>query len=178
MGVAADGGAVLGADRLTTEGETVTGESFRRLAVLDGAGAVAVGDPGSVEAFHRRVEREVRDHRTREGETPGVERLARVAADAAAETGVEAIVAARGDAGAVVRAVAPDGAVLEDRVVAFGTGAAVALGRLEGVAGDADLDVAEEAVRAALSRAADRDAGTGADVDVWRLADPDGEPAP
>lgn len=176
MGATAVGGAVVGSDRRTTGDGTVTGDSLRRLVVVDGAAAVAAGDPGSVEAFLGRVERAVREHRTREGEPPGVGRLARVAADEAEAAGVEAVVVARDDGGAAaLRAATADGGVLADRVVAFGTGAPVALGRLEGLPEDADLDAAEAAVREALERAADRDSETGETVDVWRLADADAD---
>lgn len=150
----------------------MTGDSLRRLTVVEGVGVAVAGDPDSVERVHRQVEREVRSYGYDESEPMGVDRLARVAADAAGEAGVAAVVAARDDAGRpAVRAVTPEDGVLADRVVAFGTGAAVALGHLEGVPEGAGPDAAADAVREALARAADRDPDTGEAVDVWLLAD-------
>ncbi|HKJ60188.1 MAG TPA: hypothetical protein VKA37_13235, partial [Halobacteriales archaeon] len=100
---------------------------------------------------------------------PGIDAVARMAAEAVSEGDVEALVAARDESGrAQVRSVT-DG-VLDERVAALGSGAPTVLGHLETI-GDVDLEGAESGVREAFQAAAARDAGTEAEIDVWRLAD-------
>ena len=165
-GVDCADGAILAGDRQVVSGGTVTGER-RHVFDLDGVGAAAVG--GDVDEFRRRLDAEVREYRTDRGE-PTLEALARIAARVAEGAGVEALVAARDEDGrAGLRAIA-DGGVLDDDVAAFGSGAQVVIGSVEG-AGSEPLDEAESRLRGAFSAAAERDSGTGEEVDVLRLED-------
>jgi len=172
LGVEVDGGAVLAGDRLRTEGGTVRSENERHVFDFGEAGAAAVGDAGDVDEFERRLRSEVSDHETQHGDPMRITRLANVAADLAGELGVEAVVAARDESGVPrVRAVGADGGVLTDPAAAFGSGAQFAVGVLDGADRDVSLDAGEQLLRDALDTAAERDTGTGGDVDAYRLGD-------
>ena len=159
-------GALLAGDRQVVADGTVTGER-RHVFDLDGVAAAAVGE--DVDAFRRRLDAEVREYRGDRGE-PTLSTLARIASPIADRTGVEAIVAGRDDDGRAGFRTLADGAVLSDDVTVLGTGAQVVLGSVEG-AGDVPIADAERQLREAFAAAADRDTGTGDDVDVLRLDD-------
>ncbi|MFC7078769.1 20S proteasome subunit A/B [Halorussus caseinilyticus] len=169
VGIEADGGAVLAGDRRLTQGGTVSSERKRHVFDFGAVGAAAVGDSGAIDEFRRRLDAEIRSHETEADEPMGIDRLAAVASDIAADEGVEAIVAGRDDDGPCVRGVGGDGGVLTDEAVAFGSGAQLALGVLEGREEGLDVDAAAELAREAIAAAADRDTDTGADVDAYRL---------
>ena len=164
-------GVVLAGDRVLVRGGTV--ESRNRQHVLDitpSVGAAAVGR--DVGHFADRLAGELTSYRfEREGISP--EALERIASDVAHDTGVEAIVATHDESGrAVHRGISPDGATLSDSPVASGSGTAFVLGSLE--AADAEsmsLSAAETLLRDVFESTAERDPGTGAEVDVWTLAD-------
>ena len=171
IGVEAIGAVALAADRANVTDGTATG-SVDRLFGFDDAGTVAVGDPGSVASFGRRLEAELDRERLERDREVDVDRLARMASDISAEENVEAIVAAPdGDGVARLRSVDSHGAVLEDSVAAFGTGAQVALGILEGESFDGQSSDLEERVREILESVAERDAETGDELDSWSLSD-------
>lgn len=169
-GVDCADGVLLAGDRRVVSDGAVAGE--RRL-VFDLDGVVAAATGGDVDEFRRRLEAEVREYRTSRG-GPTVDTLARLATEAVDGTDVEAIVAGRDEDGRAALRTLAEGAVLEDDVVASGSGAQVVLGRLEG-AGGASIADAEPRVREAFSAAAERDPGTGSGLDVVRLDDAGGE---
>ncbi|WP_435181656.1 20S proteasome subunit A/B [Halorussus sp. AFM4] len=176
VGIEVDGGAVLAGDRRLTEGGTVSSDSKRHVFDLDGVGAAAVGAGGDVDEFRRRLDAEVDSYETEHGEPMSIDRLVSVASDVAAAEGVEAVVAARdGDDVPRVRGIDSDGGVIGDDALAFGSGAQLALGVLEGREQGIGPDDAEALARDAVDAAADRDTDTGGEVDVYRL---DGEPDP
>ena len=161
-------GVLLAGDRRVVSDGAVAGE--RRLVFdLDGAAAAVVGS--NVDEFRRLLDAEVQEYRTDRGE-PTIDTLARLSAGVADELDVEAIVAIRDEDGRAALRTLADGAVVEGDVVALGSGAQVVLGGLEGV-GDASVADAEPRVREAFAAAADRDSGTGGEVDVVRLTDAD-----
>lgn len=171
VGVETDGVVALAADRANVTDGTATG-SVDRLFEFDDAGAVAVGDPGSVASFGRRLESELDRERLGRDREVGLDRVARMAAEISAEENVEAIVAARADEGAArLRSVDSHGAVLDDTVAAFGTGAQVALGILESETFDGESPDLEERLREILGSVAERDAETSDDLDSWSLSD-------
>lgn len=172
VGVETDTGAALAADRSSVTEGTVGG-SVDRVFEFEAAGAAAVGDPGDVASFGRRLRSELDRERLERDRPVDADRVARVAADLAASKGVKAIVAARDDDGeARLRTVDASGGVLEDTVAAGGTGAQLALGILEDTA---DRDDPEERVRDALELVAERDAETGDAVDTYSLDSRDEE---
>lgn len=174
VAIETDAGVVLAGDTRTTTGGTVTSDSVQRVFDLDGAGAGAVGDPGDVDEFGRRLESELRTHEMETDTGTALNWIARTAAETATATGVEAVVGARdADGVARIRRVGPDGSVLEDATVALGSGAPVALGRLEDADLGADLDETAALARDVVAVAAERDVETGGDVDVWTLASPE-----
>jgi proteasome beta subunit len=186
VGVASAGGVVVAGDRLVVAGGHVRSRSHPHVFDFGTVGAAAVGDASAVDGFADRLDVELRRYRTERG-TVGIDPLTGLAADLAAEFGVSALVAARDDAGRPrLGSIDPDGGVTTDDLAAHGSGAAVALGSLEaGHDPDATLEAVETLARAALAVAAERDAGTGADVDVYRLgpeaeadADPGGSLSP
>jgi len=158
-------GVLLAGDRLVVRDGAVVG-TRRYVFDFEDVGAAAVGD--DPDAFRRQLDAALRAYTAEAGE-PGIDAVARMAADAAAEGGVEALVAARDESGRTQIRSVTDG-VLEERVAALGSGAPTVLGHLETV-GDVDLGGAESGVQEAFQAAAARDAGTGEEIDVWRLAD-------
>ena len=168
-GVECAGGAVLAADRTVARGGSVASREKERTFDLDGCGAVALGD--DVDAFGRELENEVRSYTTDRGDEMRMTPFASVASDLAESHGVEAILAARdGDGVARIRAVDASGGVVEDPVAARGSGAAFALGQLEGLdAADLSLDEAVTEVTGLFAAVAERDAETGDEIDVYSL---------
>lgn len=172
VGLRVDDGVTIAADRRATSGGTVRSDTVRKLFDYDAAGAVATGDPGEIEEFGRSLDAEIRRLQTRQGTTIRIPALERLASDLAAETGVEAVVAARNpDLVAELRAIDTTGGVVSDPVVARGSGAQVALGHLDGADLDIALDEAESLVEGAFEAVAERDTATGDEIDVWRLTD-------
>ncbi len=164
------GGAAIAGDELATRGGTVTGGGADRVFEFDGAGAGAVGDESDVDEFRRRLDAELREKRMDRDREVDVDLLARIAAAVAEDVGVDAVVAARDDDGAArIRQVDADGGVLPGPVVALGSGAPVALGRLEAADRDLDLRATEDLLAETLATVAERDADTGGDVDRWSL---------
>jgi len=169
VGLRAPAGVVLARDRTHVEAGTVVGAAERTLD-LEYAGAVAVGRPGDVEAFYRRLTADLDRYRTDHGEDPTVEVVARSAARLAGETGVEAVVAGR-DEGSTprIRSVRSDGSVLETDAAAVGSGAEAALARLDRAEVEGDLADVVAVVREVLTDVGERDPGTGGGVDVTTL---------
>lgn len=169
IAVETDGGVAIGGDSLATHDGTITSKHVDRVFDLDGVGAAATGDRSDVDEFERELGAEVRSQR-HEVDTIRIDRLAETAARVAATTGVEAVVAARDDDGAPrVRRVGATGDVTEGPVIAVGTGAAVALGRLEDADLPLDLGLAADLVRDVLETVAERDTESGGEIDVWTL---------
>lgn len=164
------GGVVIAGDSRETRGGTVRSESVKRVFDLGGAGAGAVGDAGDVDEFGRRLAEEVRTRKLETDREPEIGWIARAAAEVAEATGVEAVVGAPDEEGVPrVRRVGPDGSVLEDATVALGTGAQLAIGRLEGVDLDRPLEETATLAREIMDAVSNRDTETGGDVDVWTL---------
>lgn len=170
VGVETDGGVALAADRTSVADGTVGGEVDRVFAFED-AGAAAVGDPGDVADFGRRLRSELDRDRLERDRPPSVDRVARLASEIAESAYVEALVAARDEDGAPrLRSIDASGAVLADTVAAAGTGAGVALGVLEEASLDPAPDGLEARVREVVATVADRDPETGDEIDSWSLA--------
>ncbi|GAB7014273.1 Ntn hydrolase family protein [Halolamina salina] len=161
-----EGGAVLAADRLVVDNDTVSSKHADRIAEFGDCGAAAVADPGE---FRRELDGKRRAYESDHGENPGIEPFTRMATGIAEAVGTDAAVAARdGEGHAQVRAVYADGSVIDDSPVALGTGAELAFGRLEaGV--PSDLDEAETFAREVIEGVAQRDTRTGEDADAWTL---------
>ena len=169
VGVEADGAVALAADRSSVSDGTVGGE-VDRVFEFEAAGAAAVGEPGDVAAFERRLRSELDRDRLERDRAPNVDRVARLASEIAGSEGVEAIVAARDEEGSPgLRSIDAAGGVLSDTVAAAGTGAEIALGVLEGADFDPEPDGLEERVREVVATVADRDSETGDGIDSWSL---------
>jgi len=165
-------GVAIAGDGLVVDDDTVTGEGGRRVFEFDSVGVAAVGDPGDVQEFGRQLESAVRSRELERGESIDVESLARIAARQAGDANVEAVVGARdGDGVARIREVGSDGRVLENDRVALGSGAEIALGRLESIGDDREAGDVATTVREVLETVVARDAGTGGEVVVWSLDD-------
>lgn len=174
VAVEADAGAVVAGDRRATEGGVVSSDEFRRVFDVEGVGVGVAGDPGAVQSFRRQFEAAVRDREFETDDHPDVEAVARIAARTAEEAAVDAVVAARDDAGVPrIRQVDADGSVLTGPAVALGSGAQFALGQLESISPTGDVEDLAETARSVVESAMERDADTGGDVDVWTLADGD-----
>ena len=182
VGVRCRDGVVLAGDRLQVRDGRV--ESRNRQHVFDfdldgdAVGGAAVGS--DVDRFADRLGGELRSYRIERGPVP-LAAVERMGSDVASETGSEAIVAAcdhdedengGGDGRAALRALYPDGSTLSDSPVVFGSGASLALGQLEAADLDAmSVDDCESFLRETFGAVAERDPGTGEEVDVWTLAD-------
>jgi proteasome beta subunit len=167
LGVACAGGVVLAGDRVAVSRGQVRSRSRRHVFDFGRAGAAVVA--GDVDGFVDRLEGDVRAYRTERGDL-GIDPFTRLASDLADEFDASAVLAAPDDGGPCLRAVTADGGVATDDVAAFGSGASVVLGALEaGHDPAATLDEATTRARDALSAAAERDAGTGTEFDVYRL---------
>lgn len=163
VGIECSDGALVAGDRLLVAAGRVRSRSKRHAFAFDGVGVAAVGD--DVDAFRRRLEADLRAYRTERGEVR-IETLARLVGELAVDVGVDAVVAGPDADGTVrVRGVDRSGAAFDDPVVAFGSGVQFVHGSLEGRA-VTTLDAAETLVRETFAAAAERDAGTGTDVDV------------
>jgi proteasome beta subunit len=167
LGVACAGGVVIVGDRVAVTDGRIRSRSRQHVFEFGSVGAAVVGT--DVDGFVARLEDGIRAYRT-DRVSLGVEPFTRLASDLADEFDAAAVLAAPDDDGPVLRAVDPDGGVAADDVAAFGSGASIVLGALEGGHDpDATLAEAETIARDALSAAAERNAGTGDEFDVLRL---------
>jgi proteasome beta subunit len=167
-------GVVVAGDRRATDGGTVASDALERVFGVGSAGAGVAGDPAAVQAFRRHFERELRSEELQRGSDLDAESVAGIAARESERAGVSAAVAARDRAGvARLREVGADGRVLPEQTVALGSGAALALGRLEATPFDGDVEETTALLREILAAVAERDAATGDTVDVWTLATAD-----
>lgn len=174
VGLESAGGTVLAGDRLVTQETVVKSRNERKVFDFESAGVAATGEPGGVDEFAGTLESEIRRYQTEQERTMRIDPLANVAADVAEATEVDAIVSTFDpDSVARIRQVGRDGSILADETVALGSGAAVALGRLDDADLDVDIETATSLAREVLATVAERDAGTGTDVDVWRLENAD-----
>jgi len=171
VGIEATGGVVIAADTSVTEDGVVTSGRLRRVFDFGSMAAGAAGPPDGVQTFGRRLGAELRTREIEHGSGIDIEKLARIAATESERAGVDAVVAAPDTEGvARIREVGADGRVLSSRTVAFGSGAAIALGQLETLDLDFDVDEATDAAREVLRVVSDRDPGTGDDIDVQTIA--------
>lgn len=170
IAVETDGGVAVGGDSLATDDGTVTSEHVDHVFEFDGVGAAATGSRTGVNEFEREFGAKIRSQRL-ETDTPlSLDRLASLAAEVTRTAEVEAVIAAPdGDGTPRVRRVGGDGSVTEGPIVALGTGAAVALGVLEGADLHVDVDDAAALVRETMETVADRDTETGGEIEVWTL---------
>lgn len=160
-------GAVVAADRTVVQGDTVASTSQNRLLEFDDCGGAAVDDPDVV---RRELDAELRSYGTDHGESPSLEALTAIATDVLRSVGTDAGVAARDDEGvARVAAVYADGSVITGSPLALGSGAELAVGRMETADTDVPLDEAAELATTILQGVAERDTRTGENVDVYRL---------
>lgn len=164
-GVECRDGALLAADRVRVRGGRVVSRDADHLLDLGAVGAASVGD--DPDRFADELEAAVRSYRLDRGE-PRIDALTRLAAEALGPDGA-ALVAARDDDGRPrIRAVDADGELPVDPVAARGSGAEFVLGGLNFDDPPA-LDAAETAVGQSFAAAAERDPGTGATLDRYRL---------
>jgi proteasome beta subunit len=167
IGFETEGGAVIAADRLVVDDDTVSSKNADRIADFGDCGGAAVADPGQ---FRRELDGERRQYGADHDTDPGIEAFARMATNVAAAVGTDAAIAARDEDGrARVRAVYADGSVIDDSPVALGTGAELAFGRLEAGVPE-DLNEAEAFAREVIEGVGERDTRTGDEADVWTLA--------
>lgn len=171
VGIRLADGVALAADRRATDGSTVRSDDLGKLFAFDAAGAGATGSASAIQEFGRRLEDELRQLRDRQNHGPSIDALERLAGDVASETGAEAIVAAREEGIAALRAIDAEGGSVGDDVLALGTGAQVAIGGLDGVDRETSVEEAAELLKDVLETVAERDAETGEEIDVWTLAD-------
>ena len=172
VGVRSSDGIALAADKRTTSGGAVRSKNVEKLFEYDAAGAVAAGEPSAIGTFSRKLDTEIRRRQTEQGTTIRIEPLSRLASDLAAETDVEAVVAARDDdLVAQIRAIDRSGGELTEEIVAQGTGAEFALGQLEGVDRKKQVREANGILESIFESVAERDTETGKEIEIWTLED-------
>ena len=170
LGIECAGGTVLAGDRTRAEGGTVTSKRVRHVFDFGDAGVAAVGN--DVDAFARQLESELDAYRTERDEEIRIDPLERIAADVLGDVSRldGAIVSARDEDGrARLREIGPRGEATPQERVAVGSGAQLAYGQLEAADLDVGLDAAASLARDILATVAERDGGTGGEIDLWRL---------
>lgn len=169
VAIEANSGVAIAGDKRVTHGGTITSESANRIFDLDEIGAGVVGEEGDVDEFGRQLEAKLKEEE-HEREI-NIDVLGRIASGLAEDAGVQAIVGTTDDEGvAKIRQIDSDGAVLSESIAALGSGAQIALGRLEAADRDQDLRSTEELVRDIVESVSKRDSDTGEEVDLWSLA--------
>lgn len=171
IALASRGGIAIAGDRRAVDDGTVTSRNVERVFSVEDAGVGAVGEPADVQAFRRELEAELRETRIDESEEMSLDRLARVAARLADRSDVAAVIGARdADGTARLRRIGPDGGVFEQSTVALGDGAELAVGQLETVDSELDVDALVATLTEILERVAARDVESGAEIDHWSLS--------
>jgi proteasome beta subunit len=178
VGLRCRDGVVLAGDRVLVRDGRIESRNRRHVFDVDDIGVAAVGS--DVDRFADRLEGELRSYRLDRGSV-SVPVLERLGSELASGTGTEAVVAARdrdegedqnGTGRAALRGVYADGSTLADPPVALGSGASLALGQLEAAdLGSMSVAEAETFVHDLFETVAERDPGTGAEIDVWTLSD-------
>lgn len=170
MALAARGGVAIAGDGQAVDGGTVTSRRVQRVVEIDTVGAGIVGDTADVQAFQRELEDELRRIRIDHDGEVGIDKLGRIAGRLADRSNVAAVVAGRdADGIARLREVTPDGGVFDRTAVALGDGAEPAAGQFETVESGLGIDATVRTVIEILERVADRDTGSGGDIDHWSL---------
>jgi proteasome beta subunit len=169
IGVACTDGVLLAGDRVVAADGRIRSRERRHVFDFGSVGVAAVGR--DVDGFADRLDADLRSYRMDRG-TVGIGPLSRIAADLAAEFDAAGVLAARDDHGRPrLRSVGEDGSLTDDALAAFGDGAPVVLGALEaGYDPDASLDAVATLVDDAFAAAAERDGGTGTELDRYRLS--------
>lgn len=177
VALATQGGVVIAGDRQAVDRGTVTSRRVHRVVDTDTVGAGIVGETADVQAFRRELEDELRGIRIEYDGEVGIDKLGRIAARLAERSSVAAVIAGYDDDGvARLREVSPDGGVFDRTAVALGDGAELAVGQLETVELDLDLDAAVATVTEILERVGERDTRSGDAIDHWSLPNaPDSE---
>lgn len=170
VAIETDDGVVIAGDSRAVVDGTVQSDQIQRVVDLGAVGVGVVGAVGDLQTFHRRFEAAVRSQEIERDVEADIDRVARIAAREAERASVDAAVAAR-DADGIprLRQVGADGRVLAERVIALGSGAAAAAGRLEARPNDLDFAAAVDLARDVVETVRERDVETGGAVDVWTL---------
>jgi proteasome beta subunit len=178
VAIAAEGGVAIAGDTRRVDGQSVTSTQFGAVFDFQSAGAGVVGEASDIQTFGRRLESEVTRWRLERDSEVEIDALGRIAARIARETGVEAAVAARDASGiARLRKVGIDGHIFDASEVALGSGAEIALGRLETADPDSPVNDVTATAREVIELVLERDVATGDSVDIFSLGnDPDASP--
>lgn len=165
-GVAAPGGVALAADRMVIVDGVVRARNRCKLHEINGLGVAVEGPVGDADRILRYLQAEAKRYRMERGRPMSVVAAARVATEhiRSEELDARVILAGVQDDRPVIRGVAPGG-VLEDPVLAWGSGAPYALGTLESADAGAD---AVNRLRSAVEAARERDPDTGGEIDTWK----------
>lgn len=160
-------GAVVAADRTVVRGDTVASTDQNRLLEFDDLGGAAVDDPDQV---RRELEAELSTYETENDDSPSFEAFVNIAEGVCKSVGTDAGLTARDDDGvARVAAVYADTTVITGSPLALGTGAELAVGRMETADTDISLSEATSLAQTILEGVAERDSRTGDGVDVFVL---------
>lgn len=163
-------GVAIAGDTQVTDGESVSSDGFQRVFDVRGVGVGVVGESGAIQQFRQWFDVAIQDRGFEGSDAPDIDAIARIAARATQRAGVDAVVGARDDDGAVsLREVGSDGRVLDSGEVALGTGSEVAIGLLEALDMEEAANDPAAAVRNVLKTVMERDADTGGEIDVWTL---------
>ncbi|WP_255196166.1 20S proteasome subunit A/B [Halorarius litoreus] len=171
IAVESAGGVALAGDSRWVGDGTVESDQSPRVVEYGTVGAGIVGALSDVQTFDRQFEAELRRQRL-EHDGLGIDRIAQIAARTATASNVDVVITARdADGVARLRQIGADGSVLEESVVALGTGAEAAFSQLDAAGDDLDIETAANLVRATIETVATRDTETGGTVTVWTLLD-------
>jgi proteasome beta subunit len=173
VGLVADGGVVLAADRRASlGGRFVSNKNSVKIEQVHPRAAVTLsGSVGGGQAFIRQLRAEASLYENRRGEPMGIEALAQLAGQLI--RGQPAIPVLGGvDDSPHVFAVDGGGGVLEDSYTASGSGTQVATGTLERrYREDLDLEEAVGVAAEAVASATERDTASGNGLTVARITE-------
>lgn len=172
IGVRFQDGVVLAGDRRVVSDNRIVSDSFRHIVDIDSCATGAVGPPSALQSFQQRIEDEVRTYSHKREKQLTKRPFERLLATAAEETRVEGVGSIQTrDGVAKLLSVDADGGITQTDIAAVGTGAGIGIGLLEGLDTDTDATDGMSAVQDILATVAERDPGTGPDIDVVVIRD-------
>jgi proteasome beta subunit len=170
IALASEGGVAIAGDTQASDDGSVTSRDVERVFQIEGSGLGVVGEPADVRTFRRELESELKQLRLKTDDEVGIDKQARIAARLADQSDVAAVIAGHdADGIARLREIRPDGGIFDQSAVALGDGAELAVGQLDTVEPNLDIDEIAATLTGILDRVASRDATTGDELDVWSL---------
>jgi len=176
VGVACKDGVVLVSDKRATMGSLVAHKIVQKTFKIDKhIGATVAGAVSDAQALIRWIQAEAKLHRMRKGEEMGIEAVGTLMANILHSQRyfpmiVQLIVGGVDKKGAKIYSIDPLGSIIEDKMVATGSGSPMAYGVLEdSYKEDLPIDECVKVAIRAAKAALERDAFSGNGIDVIKI---------